>query len=54
MLTLHYFELKSDYIDSRKDTVSSDRILSLNPREKFEPGPGFEPRTSRCRFDFFS
>ena len=34
--------------------ILTDQIV-LNSREKFEPGPGFEPQTSRfvftCQFD---
>ena len=28
--------------------------FNLNSRQKFEPGLGFEPRTSRFRFELFS
>ena len=35
--------LKSKY----KPIVSALKNYNLNSREKFEPGPGFEPRTSR-------
>ena len=29
------------------NTKISEKVINLNSREKFEPGPGFEPRTSR-------
>ena len=36
-----------DKIKNRKEL----NIYNLNSREKFEPGPGFEPRTSRGPLD---